>query len=132
MEFLRKILGIEQIEREILKLKKSLVSKELNKKISQLERRISNLEIRDAKLHDSVSNLIVLSKKKFKTKPETIKLEEREILKALKGRMTTSQIAKKLGKSRSWISLLLNKLEREGKVKEAGKKGKAVLYEKIK
>lgn len=85
--------------------------------ISQLERRVENLE--------------ELFQKRFKTKPETIKRDERKILKILEGKMTTSQIAKKLNKSRSWISLLINKLEREGRVKEVGKKGRAILYEKV-
>ena len=59
---------------------------------------------------------------------ESISIEEKQILKVLNKKMTTSEIAKKLGKSRSRISSYLNGLEKKGKVKEVGKKCREVLY----
>ncbi len=56
---------------------------------------------------------------------------EQNVLKLLKKPMTTKEVAKKLKKSRSWTAFVLNQLEREGKVKENGKKGREVLYERM-
>jgi|TARA_B100001971_G_C18235318_1_gene566720 DNA-binding transcriptional ArsR family regulator len=96
-----------------MKLLKSLLGiEELEKRMSNVENKIKKLE----KLHIA--------------RIEIIEDEGRKILGVLTKPLTTSQIAKKLGKSRSWVSSLVNKLERENKVKEAGKKGRSVLYKK--
>jgi len=95
MEWLKSLLGIGKLEKEIT----------LNKK------KIKSLE----KFHYKKSNN-----------------EENEVLQVLKGKMTTREISKKLNKSRSRISFILNQLEKNKKVKESGKKGREILYEKIK
>jgi len=55
----------------------------------------------------------------------------KEIIDLLSEPRTTSEIAEKLGRSRSWTSIILNLLEREGKVRESGKKGRELLYARI-
>jgi|TARA_B100001964_G_C13872937_1_gene439544 uncharacterized membrane protein len=91
---------------------------------------ISDLEARISELSQKVDNLEKVVKSKRVAKKETWVEEKKEVLKALTGRMTTNQLAKKLGQSRSWTSTVLNKLQREGKVVEAEKRGKKVLYSK--
>ena len=65
--------------------------------------------------------------------PDIQRLEEseEEVLQTLDGKMTTEELASKLGKSRSFTSLLLNRLEKKGKVREAGRSGRELLYERI-
>jgi len=122
-------------------IEKNLGVRGLRLSISRLNKRVTNLEKSSNKIHQltrksavlekRIIRLEKLSKRRFKTKVETIKENEREVLGVLKGKMTTTEIAKKLKASRTWVSLLLNKLEREKKVKEVGKKGRSVLYEKL-
>ena len=57
-------------------------------------------------------------------------LDER-ILGLLASPKTTRQLADELGMSRTWISLALNELERGKKVKEVGKRGRAILYQRV-
>lgn len=66
--------------------------------------------------------------------PDIHRLEEseQEVFQALEKQMTTEEVASKLGKSRSLASLLLNRLERKGRVREAGWRGKELLYEREK
>ena len=87
--------------------------------IKQLEERILNLE----KEINKTKNI-----KEHKLESE----DKIKILLILKEPMTTMEIAKKLNKGRSWTSELLNRLERERKVKEIKKKGKTILYGKTK
>ncbi len=84
---------------------------------------IEDLEQKVSRLSEDMEEL----KAKIK---ETTRDEQAELLDALEGRMTTSEIAEIVGKSRSWTSFLLNKLERTGRIREAGKKGREVLYER--
>ncbi len=87
--------------------------------IKQLEERILNLE----KEINKTKNI----------KEQKLESEDKiKILLILKEPMTTMEIAKKLNKGRSWTSELLNRLERERKVKEIKKKGKTILYGKTK
>lgn len=102
MRFLKSLLGIDELENK------------LEKRIDSIETKIKKLE----KLHLA--------------RVEVIEKEERKILNVLTKPLTTSQIAKKLGKSRSWVSSLINNLEREGKVVETKKIGKKILYQKKK
>jgi len=88
---------------------------------------ISKLEKRIARLEKAVSDL----QKKHSPKKETIAKDMRRILKALDKDMTTRELASLLNKHRSWISLLLNKLEREGRVIEVDKRGREIVYTKI-
>jgi len=92
--------------------------------INRLERRMSK------RLRRIEERLLVLEN--HRSKPETVAKDVKKILDALSSKdMTTSELAKELGKHRSWISLLLNRLERDGKVKEVGKKGRAIVYSRI-
>jgi|GEM_PF-2619770 len=50
------------------------------------------------------------------------------VLMMLKESMTTVEVAAELKKSRSWASHILNKLEKEGRVVESGKKDGHDLY----
>ena len=97
MGWLKSLLGIEELEKRIIKIEK---------KMNEFE-----------KFHSARIGIIENA--------------EEQILKILTTPMSTSQIAKEFKKSRSWASLLLNKLEREGKAKESGKRGRSVLYEKV-
>jgi len=65
--------------------------------------------------------------------PDIKRLEEseEEVLQVLNEKMTTREMASKLQQSRSFTSLLLNRLERKGKVREAGRSGRELLYERI-
>lgn len=87
--------------------------------IKQLEERILNLE-KEINKNKNIKEHKLESEDKIK------------ILLILKEPMTTMEIAKKLNKGRSWTSELLNRLERERKVKEIKKKGKTILYGKTK
>ncbi len=117
LEFFKRILGISNLENRTLELEKKLAKVESNSK------EVEVLSVRMSKLEEGL-------KKRSKASPEVRERDKKEILKALVGQMTTRQVAKKIGKSRSWVSLLINRLEKEGKVVEAEKKGKKVLYEK--
>jgi len=66
--------------------------------------------------------------------PDIHRLEEseEEVFQALEKQMTTEEVASKLGKSRSLTSILLNRLEKKGKVREAGRRGRELLYERVK
>jgi len=50
------------------------------------------------------------------------------ILKFLSEPRTTAEVARKFGRSRQWTSSVLNLLEKNGEIKEQGRKGRAVLY----
>lgn len=65
--------------------------------------------------------------------PDIQRLEESEdeVLHSMDGKMTTRELASKLRQSRSFTSLLLNRLEKKGAVREAGRSGRELLYEKI-
>jgi len=65
--------------------------------------------------------------------PDIHRLEEseQEVFQALEKQMTTEEVASKLGKSRSLASLILNRLEKKGRVKEAGWRGRELLYESV-
>jgi uncharacterized membrane protein len=117
LEIFKRILGIWDLENRTLELEKKVA------KIDQINKKIDNVSEKMSKLEEHL-------KKRSKASPEVRERDKREILRALTGRMTTNQIAKKIGKSRSWVSLLINRLEREGKVVEAEKRGKKVLYSK--
>jgi len=44
---------------------------------------------------------------------------------------TTLEIAEELGKSRSWTSYVLNRLEKKGRVREKEMRGREILYERV-
>jgi len=50
------------------------------------------------------------------------------ILEFLSEPRTTAEVAKRFGRSRTWTSSVLNLMEKNGEVKEKGRKGRAVLY----
>jgi len=54
-----------------------------------------------------------------------------QILAVLKEPMTTQEVATRMGLSRSRTSVILNQLEREGKLKEVGKRGREDLYARV-
>jgi len=66
--------------------------------------------------------------------PDIHRLEEseQEVFQALDKVMTTEEVASKIGKSRSLASLVLNRLEKKGKVRESRWRGKELLYERVK
>jgi len=68
----------------------------------------------------------------FKREVEWMVRPEEQILSLLEKPMSTQEIAKSFDRSRSWASKILNKLEREGKVKEL-KRGerKPILYAQV-
>ena len=91
---------------------------------------VSALERKLEKLEGIVENLVE-AVETGQSPAENLSKSEKELLTVLEGRMTTDAIAEKLKKSRSWVSSLLNDLERDGKVKETGKEGKTILYEVV-
>ena len=56
---------------------------------------------------------------------------QNKIMDILSEPRTTSEIATKLNKSRSWTSYILNRLEKTGKVREKELRGREILYERI-
>lgn len=108
---LRQILGIDKIERRLARLELRLDRLEGSDKIDNIYRRLEALE-------------------KKKLRPETLSRYKKMVLDTMKGSVTTSQIAERLNWSRSWASTILNRLEKEGKVRESGKKGRELLYER--
>ncbi len=79
---------------------------ELERRIERLERKVSALEGKKGEIED-------------------------ELLELLSKPMTTRQLAKMTGKSRAYISLVLNRLEREGRIREVGRKKRQVLYQRV-
>jgi len=61
---------------------------------------------------------------------ESLERGEEKVLNALDKARTTDEVASEVGKSRSWASRVLNLLEKKGKVKESGRRGRELLYEK--
>ncbi|MGM5483045.1 MAG: hypothetical protein ACQESF_06275 [Nanobdellota archaeon] len=106
---LREILGIGKLEKRLEKQGKQL--KRLENVMHKFEDRLEKIE--------------------NPRNPKTVAKDINDILKALKKPMTTTDLAEKLDKHRSWISLLLNRLEREGKVVEARRKGREIVYAKV-
>jgi len=56
---------------------------------------------------------------------------KKDILEFLSEPRTTAEIANRLGKSRGWTSIILNILEKKGRVKESGRRGRELLYERV-
>jgi len=84
--------------------------RKLEERVTKLERRVDILE------------------KACLPKSERNKLQVIELLDEPK---TTDEVAKMLGITRSWASKILNELEREGRVKELGKREKKDLYVRV-
>ena len=81
---------------------------ELNAKVEKLEDRIKALE---------------------EGSQNTIEKDKYRILDILgKKPMNVIEVAQKLRRHRSWTYLLLNQLEREGKIKQEGKKDGEIFY----
>ena len=80
-----------------------------------------------SKLEERVAALEEMMDEEYKTSE---KFRE-EILDFLSEPRTTSKIAQKLNKSRSWTSYILNRLEKNGKVREKGMRGREILYERV-
>jgi len=87
----------------------------------------SKTDDRLGKLEERVAALEELMDEEYKTSEKFRK----EILDFLSEPRTTSEIAEKLDKSRSWTSYVLNRLEKTGKVREKGMRGREILYERI-
>jgi len=87
--------------------------KKINEHFKNLEKRISKLE----KLNNKKSHVLNSENKDMK-----------KILDLTKKPISTKQIAKKLGKSRTWASRLVNQLEKQGKVVEFSKKDREIFY----
>jgi len=87
---------------------------------SKSDERFSSLEERVAALEELMDE-----------EYETSEKFRKEILDFLSEPKTTSEIAKKLNKSRSWTSYVLNRLEKKGKVREKGMRGREILYERV-
>jgi len=103
-KMLKDILGITRLEKQF---------KRFGKRLDGIEERLSKLE------------------EPHKPRPETYTRDKNEILNNMKKPMTTTEVAEKLDKHRSWISLLINKLEREGKVYEKKRRGREIVYWKV-
>jgi len=88
--------------------------------LEEMRTRMENLESR----MESIETFI---------EPDIHRLEEseEEVFQALEKQMTTEEVASKLGKSRSMASLILNRLEKKGRVIETGRKGREILYKRI-
>jgi len=87
---------------------------EMRAKMDNLESRVESIEV--------------------SLEPDIHRLEEseEEAFQALEGTMTTDELASKMDKSRSFTSLLLNRLERKGKVREVKWRGRELLYARVK
>jgi len=89
-------------------LSQMLGIEELNAKIERLEERVKALE---------------------EGSQSTINRDKARILDILEKKpLNTVEVAQKLRRHRSWTYLLLNQLEREGKVKEDGKREGETVY----
>ena len=66
-------------------------------------------------------------------KPEIEYLEkgEEKVLAVLDKAKTTKEVASALEMSRSWTSMVLNLLEKKGKVREKEMRGREILYERV-
>jgi len=86
---------------------------EIRERLKRVEERLDNME-----------NFI---------KPEIEYLEkgEKKVLAVLDEAKTTKEVASALEMSRSWTSMVLNLLEKKGKVREKGMRGREILYERI-
>jgi len=62
---------------------------------------------------------------------ESLERGEEKVLNALDRARTTEEVASEIGKSRSLASRILNLLEKKGKVKESGRRGRELLYERV-
>jgi len=88
--------------------------------LEKIHDRLDRIEFRLAKLEELE-----------KAEVEPLELGEEKVLQLLKEPLTTEEVASRLKKSRGWASLLLNRLERKGRVKESEKKGRELLYVRI-
>ena len=87
----------------------------------------SKTDDRLSSLEERVGTLEELMDEEYKTSEKFRK----EILDFLSEPRTTSEIAEKLDKSRSWTSMVLNLLEKKGKVREKEMRGREILYERV-
>ena len=67
----------------------------------------------------------------FNTQSENKENNKRKILESLSGKFTNTDVEKLLSVSDATATRYLDELEKEGKVKQVGKTGKHVYYEKI-
>lgn len=88
-------------------------SKGSDERLSRLEERVKAIEELIEEEHQDTKEL------------------QGKILDILSEPRTTVEIAEKLDKSRSWTSYILNQLEKKGKVREKGMRGREILYEKV-
>lgn len=103
------MLGIDKLERRLKKNEEQL--KRMEKFFHQLEDRVAKLE----NPHN----------------PETVQKDKQKILRELKTPQTTTELAQKLNKHRTWISLLLNELQEKGMVYEKKRRGRQIVYAKV-
>lgn len=96
--------------------------------VKNLEKRLFRQESQLKKVENVLRDLQERVSKIEGTHPDVNEQDKKKILRELKQPMTTTQLAKKLNKHRSWISLLLNQLEKEGRVKEVRKRGREIVY----
>jgi predicted HTH transcriptional regulator len=88
--------------------------------LKKIKTRLNSLEKRIEKLES-------LMREEFASMKET----EDKILKLLEKPRTTDEVASLINLSRSRTSFILNKLEKEGKAKEQGMKGREILYVRV-
>jgi len=82
------------------------------------------------KMLASVNKRLRAVEEKLSNQTDAWQADSARILSLLSKPMTTKQLASALDKHRSWVSQIVNELERQGKVAEVGKKGRELLYGK--
>ncbi len=87
---------------------------------------LEKIKTRLDKLEKRVANIESLLEEEYTPTQET----EDEILSLLQKPKTTDEIASLIKLSRSRTSFIINKLEKEGKAREVGKKGREILYKR--
>ncbi|MFW6014258.1 MAG: helix-turn-helix domain-containing protein [Candidatus Nanoarchaeia archaeon] len=115
---IKELLGIRKLQRRV-----SHLGLRLKKQEEKFEARLSDVEGKLKKLERHESN------NEFDEVTETEERDMQWIIKQLKKKpMTTTELAEKIQKHRTWLSHLLNRLQNENKVKEFKRRGREIVY----
>ena len=112
---IRELLGIRKLQRRV-----SQIGLRLRKQEERFASRLSEIEGKIEKLEDKM-----VSKEMTETEEKDIQW----IMAQLKIKpMTTTELAEKMQKHRTWLSHLLNRLQQEKKVKKLRRQGREIVY----
>jgi len=105
---IKKILGIDRLERAI---------KRNERQLERIEDLFHQLEDRVAKIENPYDS-------------NKVENDKKEILKQLKKPKTTNELARGLDMHRTWVSHLINQMERKEKVYAKKRRGREIVYAK--